>query len=64
MVLFSDGRLAYPGLEDRNQVVMALRRWNRVRQIRFIVVSLQPADDAVLSPLAGGPPAGLTIRLP
>ena len=30
---------------DRNQVVMAARRWNRVRQVRFLVVSLQPADD-------------------
>jgi hypothetical protein len=64
VILFSDGRLAYPGIEDRNQVVMAARRWNRVRQIRFLVVSLQPADDSVLGPLAGGPPSGLDLRLP
>ena len=64
VILFSDGRLAYPGIEDRNQVVMAVKRWNRVRQIRFLVISLQPADDSVLGPLAGGPPAGVDLRLP
>lgn len=64
VILFSDGRLAYPGILDRNQVTLAVRRWNRVRQIRFLVVSLQPADDAVLGPLAGGPPAGFTLQLP
>jgi len=64
IVLFSDGRLASPGITDRNQVVMALRRWNRVRQIRFVVVSLQPSDDSVLGPLVAGPPVGVALRLP
>ena len=46
--LLSDGRLASPGTTDRNQVVMAVRRWNRVRQIRFVVISVGPSDDSVL----------------
>ncbi len=64
VILFSDGRLAAPGSTDRNQVTMALRRWNRVRQIRFLVVGISPTDDSVLSPLAAGPPAGVQRRIP
>ncbi len=64
IVLFSDGRLAAPGIIDRNQVVMGVRRWNRVRQIRFVVVSLQPSDDSVLGPLTSGPPVGVSLQLP
>jgi len=64
IVLFSDGHLDAPGITDRNQVVMGVRRWNRVRQIRFVVVSVQPSDDSVLGPLSAGPPAGVSLRLP
>ncbi len=64
IVLFSDGRLAAPGTTDRNQVVLAVRRWNRVRQVRFVVVAPRPNDDSVLGPFVSEPPLGAYVELP
>ncbi len=64
IVLLSDGRLAAPGSTSRPEVIARVRRWSRVRQVRFIVIPVGISDDAVLGPLASGPPRGVVRSIP
>ena len=64
VVLFSDGALMEPGSEDPTEVAASARRWNAVRQIRFLVVGTGQSDPTVLTRLASGPPEGVSTSVP
>jgi VWA domain-containing protein/HEAT repeat protein len=64
VVLFSDGALMEPGSEDPTEVAGSARRWNAVRQIRFLVVGTGQSDPTVLTRLASGPPEGVSTSVP
>ena len=64
VVLFSDGALSEPGSEDRQEVTLSVRRWNRVRQIRFVSVAVGASDATLLAGLAAGPPGGRMVSAP
>ena len=59
VVLLSDGSLDSPGSEDPLEVAPRARRWQRVRQIRFLVLGVGQYDDSVLRMLSAGPPYGV-----
>ena len=63
VVIFSDGTLPTRGLNDRTEVVPQALRWNRSRQIQFLVVSVGQSDPSVVGALAGGPPAGGSVEI-
>jgi hypothetical protein len=64
VVLFSDGGLEEPGSEDPTEVAASARRWNAVRQIRFLAVGTGQSDPTVLTRLASGPPEGVATSVP
>ena len=64
VVLLSDGSLMEPGSEAPTEVAGAARRWNAVRQIRFLVVATGQSDPTVLTRLAAGPPEGVSTSVP
>ncbi|MCE9634179.1 MAG: HEAT repeat domain-containing protein [Planctomycetes bacterium] len=64
VVLVTDGALPSQGMNDRTEIGPREARWNRARQIRYIVVAVGQAEPGPIGYLAGGPPAGITVSVP
>ena len=64
VVLITDGTLPTKGMNDRTEVGPREARWNRARQIRFVVVTVGQSEPGVVGLLAGGPPPGLWLSVP
>ncbi|MCG3134424.1 MAG: hypothetical protein HMLKMBBP_01730 [Planctomycetes bacterium] len=64
VVFLSDGTLPATGMRDRTEIAPRAVRWNRVRQIRFLVAAAGQAEMSELGMLAGGPPLGALVGVP
>jgi hypothetical protein len=64
VVLLTDGALPTEGFTDRTELGPREARWNRARQVRFVLVSVGQAELGATGRLAGGPPPGLSLSIP
>jgi VWA domain-containing protein/HEAT repeat protein len=64
LVLLTDGNLAEPVSKDSLEVQLAVERWNRVRQLRFLVAAVGVSDGTLLGALGGDLPQGAIVEIP